>query len=247
MKKILLSAALAVLGVFGASAQSFEVFYNTQADKNGQATGEYTLIKDGDVITVDKLHLSEPVVYPEYDMYLQNASAEAFIKISNKTGNNWVSSLPSPVPANTELSPSVSYTTEYNENVLPSGATGDFQTCVGTCFPNNPFYFDLNAHSTTNNPSDHLGYTISCNGEGVAQKVQLKAKYKFTVTYKTETLRFDLVFDAKAEDTAVDAIEAGQDALKEYYSLQGIRLAEPQKGSVCIVKQGGKVTKQVIR
>ena len=72
-------------------------------------------------------------------------------------------------------------------------------------------------------------------------------KYKFTVTYKTETLRFDLVFDAKAEDTAVDAIEAGQDAPKEYYSLQGIRLAEPQKGSVCIVKQGGKVTKQVIR
>lgn len=46
--------------------------------------------------------------------------------------------------------------------------------------------------------------------------------------------------------TAVEGVEAIETAAPEYYTLQGVRVANPQ-GGIFIVREGNKVTKKVIR
>lgn len=50
------------------------------------------------------------------------------------------------------------------------------------------------------------------------------------------------------DSSGIGSIDADDfDAPKEYYSLQGIRLAEPAKGQIVIVRQGSKTYKTIIR
>ncbi len=53
-------------------------------------------------------------------------------------------------------------------------------------------------------------------------------------------------FDASASGIGDIAVDNDENAPVEYYNLQGVRVAEPENG-LYIVKQGKKVTKQVIR
>lgn len=62
--------------------------------------------------------------------------------------------------------------------------------------------------------------------------------YKFTFVPSTATLTI-------TSATAIDAIES-ENAPAEYFNMQGVRVANPRNG-MYIVRQGNKVTKQVIR
>ena len=49
-------------------------------------------------------------------------------------------------------------------------------------------------------------------------------------------------------DSAVDAIEADEtDRPVEYFNLQGVKLNNPEKGSLVIKRQGNKVSKMIVR
>lgn len=49
------------------------------------------------------------------------------------------------------------------------------------------------------------------------------------------------------QDNSVDEIGAeGENVGAEYYTLQGIRVLNPEPGEICIVRRGAKVTKEVI-
>lgn len=55
-----------------------------------------------------------------------------------------------------------------------------------------------------------------------------------------------ITFKAYSTSSALDEIEAEDaDAAPEYFSLEGIRLSNPQPGQIVIVKRGEKVTKQI--
>ena len=58
---------------------------------------------------------------------------------------------------------------------------------------------------------------------------------------------FHSVSVADNSTVAVSEIESDPDAPVEYYSLQGVRIANPEKGSIVIVRQGGSAHKTVIR
>ena len=58
---------------------------------------------------------------------------------------------------------------------------------------------------------------------------------------------FHSVSVADNPTVAVSEIESYLDAPVEYYRLQGVRIANPEKGSIVIVRQGGSAHKTVIR
>ncbi len=57
----------------------------------------------------------------------------------------------------------------------------------------------------------------------------------------------ELKYDPTATGVAEIAADQPNDAAPEYYNLQGIRITEPVKGQLYIVRQGSKVTKTIIR
>lgn len=87
---------------------------------------------------------------------------------------------------------------------------------------------------TEDNPSDmHKGATTL---------TQLSLSSDKRLYVKSITLKYE------QDATGVAHIEADfTDAEPEYYNLQGIRIAEPAKGQLYIVRQGTKVTKTIIR
>lgn len=74
----------------------------------------------------------------------------------------------------------------------------------------------------------------NCTFDGTANK-----EYKFSFVPSTKTLTV-------TEVTSVDTIGIDNNAPAEYYNLQGVRVSNPEKG-LYIVRQGDKVSKQVIR
>lgn len=74
----------------------------------------------------------------------------------------------------------------------------------------------------------------NCTFDGAANK-----EYKFSFVPSTKTLT------VVAANSSVEAIEI-ENAPVEYYNLQGVRVSNPENG-LFIVRQGSKVTKQVIR
>lgn len=52
---------------------------------------------------------------------------------------------------------------------------------------------------------------------------------------------------AKSGTTGVDGIAAETDARPQYYTLQGLPVTNPTAGTMCIVRQGNSVSKQLIR
>ena len=53
--------------------------------------------------------------------------------------------------------------------------------------------------------------------------------------------------EAKKKISAVEAITENDNDSVSYYNLQGIKMDEPEKGQIVIVKKGGKVEKMIVR
>lgn len=105
-----------------------------------------------------------------------------------------------------------------------------------------------NGQSTVTSPAinqDNLelvAYLIDTKeGTGVVNAVKTpmsdKAEPKFTTLDLCKALGID---------TGVEGIEADTDAPAEYYTIDGIRVAEPTNG-IYIVRRGNKTTKEIIR
>ena len=70
-----------------------------------------------------------------------------------------------------------------------------------------------------------------------------------TVTFNaTATTRISTIVVTLSTNTAVDAIEADTtDAPAEFYNLQGVRVDNPAKGGLYIVRQGNRVAKVLVK
>ncbi len=231
MKKILLSTALVAMGASMASAADFEVYLSTNVPAEG-AEIEYTKVEEGASFTVNGIHVGE-----EHDfgfMYLAQGESCAFVKLVNLSG--------------AAKSLTINKTLEYDNSVIPEAngnPIGTFQTCIESS-RETPFAVNLAAGAATNGGvGDHLGYAITFQSKDQKDQIKLDTKYNFTVTDGSSTLAFSVLY--KADNSGVKNVEFDENMPKEYYNMQGVRVAVPEVGGIYIIKQGNKVAKQIVR
>lgn len=63
-----------------------------------------------------------------------------------------------------------------------------------------------------------------------------------TEEQQTGSFKFNIIPQVGIDDIAVD-----QNAPIEYFNLQGVRIANPEKGQLVITRQGSKTSKTIVR
>lgn len=125
-----------------------------------------------------------------------------------------------------------------NENVytitLASFPAGKFKIAAEGYAPN----FGSDA-ATPEITKDQL-YTCANNGSDIINSVDL-SNVTLTFTYEREANSTLMI----TSDTAVEGIELDNEAAAEYYGIDGVRVANPDKG-IYIKKLNGKVTKVIL-
>lgn len=237
MKKLLLSAAIAAACAGSAYAQSFEIYGTTDLE-----AGDFTKITDGQTINIENRVVTDEYTYGDKVYTFYNVKAELYVYIVNSTSTAW--------DAASKNSPEFSFELKNEKDELPDGIAKPEipSNCFGgSCWSSNPFWITCPANSQTETgEGNHIGFDLMCDSEAQANITKINRTYEYTAKLGTESLNFTLVF-GDGGTNSVEGIEADLNAPKEYYTLQGMKVAEPQKGSICIVKQGNKVSKQVIR
>lgn len=234
MKKFLLSALILGAGISSAAAQSFEFFISTKTENHQPV--DFVKVTEGAVFTTET-EIGEPIEYGEY--YMQTVEMLAYPKVRNLTLDDW--------DVQKQNSPAIGYkVTKDVNNCAEFGLSPLFATCMtGSCAPNNPFYFNCkNNDETKPSTADHIGYSVTCTAKGQVEQLSFNSQYDFTVTYGSEVLNFTINY-VKAGDAAVDGIEV-ENAPAEYFTLQGVRVDNPEAGQIYIVRKGNK-TYKVIR
>ena len=230
MKKLLLLSALA-LGAMSASAQSFGDYF--------KVTFEGKEVTNGETITVTT---------PEYSDEWGDAWAAhiGVINLENEFRPVYGEAVYVKPATKSEL---LSEENGARAQICFSGAHNGLGNCLGngneyqlgSTFVNIPaagvdtfeWAVDLNYDmANLKNPVTMKLNMFAANGDGEDQSsCEIIDGTEFTVT---------IVF---GDEGGVDAIGT-ENGAAEYFNLQGVRVANPEKG-LYIVKQGGKVTKRV--
>lgn len=234
MKKLLLLAAVAATFA-SASAETFsDVFTLTYNDQT---------IADGQTITVDEFvdqnaDMKDDPVYGPY--YEPDLKAVAQLKATNKSGSaqsiHYVLSVVSPssdvfwANGSGYGNATLCYNFENGGGQCTSAKDGVVEsTTESSVAPGSFVTLDI----------DHNFFTKM---DPVTFKLELEAVGASSTSGKT-TVNVSFTH-SKDVSAAVDGIEADS-AAAEYYTLQGIRVAEPQKGNLYIVRNGKNVSKRI--
>lgn len=226
MKKLLLLAALAASfssAYADAFSDVFTLSYNDQPVANGET------------IVIDN-YLNE-WYDPEYPDDPANWAALAQIKATNKSDSSTELSFILTVESPTEDAffdkknkygtLQVCYTPESGTGNCFGGATKNhpyISKSIGKVFPGSYVLFDI----------DQKGFE---NMDPVTLKFELNFDDESSVVY----IKFNHLKDITM---GVNDIVA-ESAPTEYYNLQGVRVSEPQKGNLYIVRSGKKVSKRL--
>lgn len=226
MKKLLLLAALAASftsAYADAFSDVFTLSYNDQPVANGET------------IVVDN-YLNE-WYDPQYPDDPANWAALAQIKATNKSDSSTELSFILTVESPTEDAffdkknkygtLQVCYTPESGTGNCFGGATKNhpyISKSIGKVFPGSYVLFDI----------DQKGFE---NMDPVTLKFELNFDDESSVVY----IKFNHLKDITM---GVNDIVA-ESAPTEYYNLQGVRVSEPQKGNLYIVRSGKKVSKRL--
>lgn len=227
MKKILLSVALVAMSVFSMSALSFKV------EVNGVE------VKEGDEIELTQL---EAGTLPNDQVII------AHMKLTNLTSN--------PINAS-----ALGEFLELAQAPTPTGNMAEMpQFCFDSCYPfmqddngvwkgGGPCVFEPNEVRTGNKA--HVEYRPAYEGMGFWDVQELYpgvSILKFTLKNnddESDAITFNIKFNYTGNN-AIDGIEA-DNAAAEYYNLQGVKVANPEKGGMYIVRRGAKVSKEIVR
>ena len=224
MKKILLSIALVAMSVFSMSASSFKIEVNDVE------------VKNGDVIEMSEMEQGtlSMVIYPH-------------MKLTNTTSSE--------VEAVIEAG--------FLEVAQPETSTGQVANMAQFCFAGsciacpsvaNEFVqigltFGANQSYTGNDA--HVEYMPAYEGMGFwdVQKFYPGVSV-FQLTLRNtkdenDAITFTFKFNYKGND-AIDGIEVDS-AAAEYYNFQGVKVANPEKGGMYIVRRGAKVSKEIVK
>ena len=225
MKKILLSVALVAMSVFSMSALSFKV------EVGGVE------VKEGDEIELTELETT-----------VMGDRIVAHMKLTNLTSNLINASV-------------LGEFLELAQAPTPTGNMAEMpQFCFDSCYPfmqddngvwkgGGPCVFAPNEVRTGNKA--HVEYRPAYEGMGFWDVQELYpgvSILKFTLKNnddESDAISFNIKFNYTGNN-AIDGIEA-DNAAAEYYNLQGVKVANPEKGGMYIVRRGAKVSKEIVR
>ena len=224
MKKILLSIALVAMSVFSMSASSFKIEVNDVE------------VKNGDVIEMSELEQGTLglAIYPH--LVLANATSSE-VEAEIEAGFLEVAQ-----PETTTGQPAwLSAFCFAGSCVNPPSVANEFIT-VGLSFSAGQSYSGMDAH---------VEYMPAYEGMGFwdVQKFYAGVSVlQFTLRNKNDendAITFTFKFNYKGND-AIDGIEVDS-AAAEYYNFQGVKVANPEKGGMYIVRRGAKVSKEIVK
>ena len=235
MKKILLSVALVAMSVFSMSALSFKV------EVNGVE------VKEGDEIELTELEAGT----------LPGEYIVAHMKLTNLTSNYINASVLGVVDG-------------FAQAPTATGKMAEMaQFCFDNCYQITDEKFDEDGNPVTDGifegggpcnfgPNEvrtgdkaHVEYRPAYEGDGFWDVQELYPGVtilKFTLKNndnESDAITFNIKFNYKGND-AIDGIEA-DNAAAEYYNLQGVKVANPEKGGMYIVRRGSMVSKEIVR
>lgn len=207
-------AAVAVASLT-AYAEDYEFLVGTQVENI--AVTDFVPAQDG----------AEYVVHPHQASDIE-VGCDIYLKAVNNT--------------NAEVPVVVNATLVSDNSVLPAGCF--FQTCLNGLCQSVPISFTLAANSSTSGTSgEHFGYSYLAFGSSdPLGDLQLDAKYNITVDMGNGAKTLSFVVHYLSEAAGISGIEA-TDAEAVYYNMQGMRVNEPVKGELYIVRQGSKTFK----
>jgi len=223
MKTLLLSMAAVAVASLTAYAEDYEFLVGTQVEN--KAVTDFVPAQDG----------AEYVVHPHVQVVnemISQVDCDIYPKAINNTD------APIQVVVNATL--------VQDNSVLPAGCF--FQTCFGGQCVSVPITTTLQAQaSTPGTPGEHFGYSYTAFGSSdPLGDLQLDAKYNITVDMGNGAKTLSFVVHYLSEAAGISGIEA-TDAKAVYYNMQGMRVNEPVKGELYIVRQGSKTFKTFAR
>lgn len=224
MKKILLSVALVAMSVFSMSASSFKIEVNDVE------------VKNGDVIEMSELVQGTlgMAIYPH--LVLTNTTSSE-VKAEIEAGFLEVAQ----PETTTGQAASMCQFCFNGVCIAPPSAANEFVT-IDMSFSPNQSYSGQEAH---------VEYMPAYEGSSwwdVQKFYAGVSVLQFTLRNKndnSDAITFTFKFNYTGEN-AIDGIEADNAAV-EYYNLQGVKVANPEKGGMYIVRRGAKVSKEIVR
>ena len=222
MKKFLLSIALFAAGATMMNAASFDV----------KVHGE--VVENGATITHTSVEVNNPELWLfEMDPHIEVVNNEAATK------NFDVAVKAISIAENPEAE---------------QGAFLGF--CIGSCVniskpaqeASLPLSVAANSSSAESATAPHIAYTpgyVTDYDTDVNTYLYGISEFQFTVTSGSESITFNVVFDYNEASLGIDGVEL-DNAPAEYFNMQGVRVANPEKGFY-IVRRGNKVSKEFVR
>lgn len=191
------------------------------------------VVENGATITHTSVEVDNPVLYVfEMDPHIEVVNNEAATK------NFDVAVKAISVAANEDANPS------------------SLMFCIGSCMFLNktgqevslPLIVEANSSSADASPAPHIAYTpANITDPDTYENIYLYgvSEFQFTVTSGSESITFNVVFDYNEASSGIDGVEL-DNAPAEYFNMQGVRVANPEKGFY-IVRRGNKVSKEFVR
>lgn len=249
MKKYLLLAAALLTGAASMNADTFDVTFNVYTIPTGGGTGTGT---GGGNSTSDPIYPAVGYANQGSATYTVETDAATYTyTIKNFLGGS-----------------DYSFTTTETEN---TGGGADFFKFnatideVGTYTFPAEVVFSKNGKKTfkiTNpgwiaSPGTHSGSKITNDGTKLYFKRTFKQSQTcatstddgatWNTTTKTNMVVAGIITPALEAKSGIENVVAEENAPVEYYNLQGVRVADPQPGTLVIRRQGSKVSKMIVR
>lgn len=221
MKKFLLAYAAVAAMAAPAAAQDLQFLVSTQ--KQGFEIVGFTEVVEGQTYDVP--------VHVEFDgVDMWEVHGDLYVKAVNGSSAEVVATIKEPV-------------IESNNNVsVPSDIM--LQTCFGGLCQGGDVTATLAAgQSTSGSLGEHIGYSGTVFDQATADAMVFDITYAVNVTMGSDfAKKFYIHF--LSENSSVGSVDVAG-AEKEYSNLQGMRISQPRKGEVYILRQGSKVSKQL--
>lgn len=141
---------------------------------------------------------------------------------------------------------------EFVEGLYPIRIGNNMITVAGNCRIQKGINFEpgtvyhLNTGELTNTEAIKLNFSDAYSGKELVYGCNDPSKFESLVEGYSLVASGDNLKVEESATTGIEGVEADENAPAEYYNLQGVRVANPENG-LYIVRQGNKVTKQIIR
>ena len=205
-------------------SETMEITVNALLEKSGVGEGILNLtangvpVEDGEII--DQAYEFEDYSMPEYDFYMYHYEWNPHLEVSTTGGD-----------------------ADLKVTVTSVGDTEGFQICwPGNCNFVASGQSVVVSGKITDVPVDlRIDKVVELYEAGLVPTEGGSIKVKLECGSET----MEITVNALLEKSGVGENLVDSNAAPEYYTIQGVRVAEPQKGQLVIERKGAKVTKRI--